>query len=117
MIRLFVGMIVGAMAAIVAADGPATADRILVNASQFVDPTAGQPDVLLHGGRWIRTLCVIAVCMETPTATGQNLSLFFPPSIGSSRVSWGRPPRITRENPVSNHCHDSHGVARGSQDP
>ena len=32
MFRMFIGMIIGAMAAIMLADGPATADRIMENA-------------------------------------------------------------------------------------
>ena len=32
MFRMFIGMIIGAMAAIMLADGPATADRIIENA-------------------------------------------------------------------------------------
>ncbi len=47
MIRLFVGMILGSLSTIVAADGPATADRIMLNASNLMHQSAGQPDSLL----------------------------------------------------------------------
>ena len=47
MIRLTIGMIVGAVAAILAADGPATADRIMLNATTLMDQAAGKPDYLL----------------------------------------------------------------------
>lgn len=47
MIRMFIGMIVGAMSTIVAADGPATADRIMSNATSLVHQSASQPDSLV----------------------------------------------------------------------
>ena len=47
MIRLFVGMIVGSLSTIVAADGQATADRIMLNASNLAHQSASQPDSLL----------------------------------------------------------------------
>jgi len=47
MIRLFVGMIVGSLSTIMAADGPATADRIMLNAANLAHQSAGQPDSLL----------------------------------------------------------------------
>ncbi len=47
MIRLTIGMIVGAISAIVAADGPATADRIMLNATNLMEQAAGSPDYLL----------------------------------------------------------------------
>ena len=47
MIRLFVGMLIGSMSTIVAADGPATADRIMLNASNLMHQSVSQPDYLL----------------------------------------------------------------------
>lgn len=47
MARIFVGMIVGAVSTIFAADGAATADRIIMNASMLVSQSGDQPDFLL----------------------------------------------------------------------
>ena len=47
MIRLFVGMIIGAMSAIIAAGGPAIADRIMLNATNLMTQATGGHDYLL----------------------------------------------------------------------
>ena len=46
MIRMFVGMIVGAISAIVAADGAVTADRIIMNAGRVAEQSVSRPDML-----------------------------------------------------------------------
>ncbi len=56
MLRLFVGMIIGAMMAIWAADGPVTAERILTNAYTIVT----QPTVLDNPSSallWVTLVC------------------------------------------------------------
>ena len=46
MVRMFVGMIVGAVSTIYAADGAATADRIILNASMVASQSGDHPDSL-----------------------------------------------------------------------
>ncbi len=56
MLRLFVGMIIGSMMAILAADGPVTAERILTNAYT----TVTQPTVLDNPSSallWVTLVC------------------------------------------------------------
>ena len=47
MIRVFVGMIIGAMSAIMAAGGPAIADQIMGNAATLMHRSTGFPDYML----------------------------------------------------------------------